>query len=949
MAKTELTNRWREWINTGWPYAVGVAVLLVLSAIEISQKDIEKNLKVSGISFNSALSSDAAPKTIGALKDVLSAKSLRIEFNFKALDDHYDNLFQTGDSATAIRMELNSPNKLNLILGDDEIIPVLDNLSLGQNYHVLLRIQFGQDAAVVMDGIERAHVNLQNRGSSDVIQRYDFSKIVVGTGFSRQRGFQGQINNFGLTLQFEEEGLIKKIVYATSAVLCTALSLLLVARIRRTYIRPTGNIRTWALASALAIASFAPLMAIVGVLFVQELNASKWLPHILFLFGLLPFLVGLRIAFLPDGIAKKYRYLLGAIVIASSAIIVATSVSPFFKGYSIRALLVLSLGLGATIYLLTLQLTNELASLHKKMALVAVLAIFSLLAWTAIVDLPNWSDFADPFKPSKALNLVAALVGLMIAVSFVLDGGYRTIPRNNKKKQSGWLLFWVKALPPIGIFLWLSFRTDSLFLGSSALHWEYYVGPIRTLQSGGWLLWDTASQYGFLSIWMPALLPLSAWQSLYVFQALLLFIVSCGVYFTALRYAQTVVDRVVAFVITLVGIFFAHPDLIGPSLYPSSSVMRFVWCYALLLFLLVYPNFSYKQFLIACLLWVASVLWSAESGVYGSMTFFLAVLVRILACKPSDSYHARTKKFLIYMLSAMLALIGVFVGMVLFYKLELGVYPDFFAYAEHALSYAAGFGSAKLKWNGPILLLGMLGVGLVLCMVGARGKKDLLADKAEILVPLAGMTGCLWAISTYYIGRPFATNVTAILPILGIITFFATIFARSSINVGYAVIFKTVAVPLIFLLLFPVFTPRFLTTFFATTSFSGDITNHLPKDNADLKTLLTAAGVSDRSPLAYYGDSAAMPLVVINGREFVPSVTWLPAPLQLLEEPISPERRLIYIDRFVHAHYRDGFLIQKNGESLSRFKQWLEIIDRFYQIKHVYPGKVYTVWQFKSR
>ena len=198
--------------------------------------------------------------------------------------------------------------------------------------------------------------------------------------------------------------------------------------------------------------------------------------------------------------------------------------------------------------------------------------------------------------------------------------------------KSGRLIPFIIIVSALTIFLLMSFRYDTLFAGTSEAHWEYYVGPIRNIKNGSWLLWDTPSQYGFLNILTTALLPItSAWQSLYVLQGVLLFITAILIFMVFL--SKDRMNVLFAFIITISSLFFADPDLIGPYLYPSSSVMRFFWCYALLgFFYLTNHNqrIALKTVVIwGTLLWLMGVLWSSESAIYSTVTFYCGLIASV--------------------------------------------------------------------------------------------------------------------------------------------------------------------------------------------------------------------------------------------------------------------------------------------------------------------------------
>ena len=77
--------------------------------------------------------------------------------------------------------------------------------------------------------------------------------------------------------------------------------------------------------------------------------------------------------------------------------------------------------------------------------------------------------------------------------------------------------FW--WLIPVLIFFLESFSTYDFFsrIGGGALHhWQIYISTLEMLSNGGYILWDTPSQYGFLSLLTIYIMPFeNPWLKLY--------------------------------------------------------------------------------------------------------------------------------------------------------------------------------------------------------------------------------------------------------------------------------------------------------------------------------------------------------------------------------------------------------------------------------------------------
>jgi len=118
---------------------------------------------------------------------------LRIAFSFKVHQlRQFDNLFQTDPVNSGIRMELSVPAALALIIaGQDgpKGIYITRMLRLNRIYQFEMRI----------DRFDNLRVFLNKRLVVDECvpgARYKLSDVVIGSGFSRTRGFDGMISDF---------------------------------------------------------------------------------------------------------------------------------------------------------------------------------------------------------------------------------------------------------------------------------------------------------------------------------------------------------------------------------------------------------------------------------------------------------------------------------------------------------------------------------------------------------------------------------------------------------------------------------------------------------------------------------------------------------------------------------------------------------------------------------
>ncbi len=460
------------------------------------------------------------------------------------------------------------------------------------------------------------------------------------------------------------------------------------------------------------------------------------------------------------------------------------------------------------------------------------------------------------------------------------------------------------------------------------------------------MLWSAPSQYGFLSILLPALLPIkSAWNAFYVFQAIALFGAAALFYRTLNRCLG--MSSVLALVLVIASFFLADPALIGPSSFPSSSAMRFVWCYALLAigaarFLGERP--SMRSFVRrATLPWVLGVLWSAESALYVTATLFTPVAVHGLIVLMSGTNLKRVLSDTAALVLYPLVWLGaVLVVIALVYAIGLGHLPDISMYFQYAVAYAAGFGALPLVRDGPIWVFALILIAGVISL--ALGLKRTFTIEGPAGAAIVAM-GCIWSVTSYYVGRAVPTNVIALLPVL---CFALAIIVRSGVRMGAVSRLQTaVSIPFFGLVFASAFWQPDLPAVLARLRpYPQDQVAVLPQADAELEQLLSTAGVSPRSHVTYYGYAASMPTTG-GARPESFERTWINGPPQLLEEPISAERRALVFGRFAERRHEGGYFVQKRGEAEDRVEDWLRLIETSYRVRATFSSDHYRVILFE--
>lgn len=570
----------------------------------------------------------------------------------------------------------------------------------------------------------------------------------------------------------------------------------------------------------------------------------------------------------------------------------------------------------------------------KRILIYASLLLLTLLAWGGLFQLTNWGTYIKTFAISKLHFYSAFIICFCIAFAYTFNLKKNHLPRSVKIILNSLLAL---------IFLIMSFRYDTLSLvgASFQLHWEYFVGPIRGLRDGGWLLWDIPSQYGFLNIFLASLLPVkSSWQAMYTFQGILLFIAALLAYRVISDSNRNLGRILIAALMTFCAVFFADPELIGPYPYPSSSVVRFFWCYVFIYLLYKYSrddSFSAKKFLYyGTICWMFSVLWSAESAIYTTVTFYSALfIITLQKLLDKNNHSCRFQLGSFYLLQPIAAMLVVLILISSYYYLQLQHFPDWSMFFMYGLGYAAGFGSFPLSLVGSIWLLISLLI-VIVCQI-----KDLQhsSHSERAVVALVGAAGCLWAISSYYVGRAVPQNITAMLPVITTLTALALNISQKKMvdNAGSYFLnlpIKSVALILMFLIMITVIgNSNFLERIKPFKSFNADMSQLLLPAKSSLQKLTTKLAVPVDDRIAYYGSSAFLPRLKTAGEYTLHDSTWLPAPMQLLELPISHDKKELIVKRFLSRSLKAGYLIHAKGEGAleeASFANWVMVLKQYY-------------------
>ncbi len=761
---------------------------------------------------------------MNALNDVVQPKFMSMDFDFKTFRPSHDNLFQIGNSASALRMEITPPGTLTLMLGQGKHLIVSHHIEPNRSYHIRLLTDFNEYLKVYFE--EKTY-----RIPPHQLEKmsYDFSEFVVGTGLYKLRPLQGEIEHLKLALIYSQKTMFHKILGGLMAACVLMIGVLVLVHLKS----------QWPHKSSYQLPSLLPLLALTGwgvsfglfsCIVTHYAHLPTWLPYCVVLISVIslifsPVILRKKLLRLID----KNQWFFGSLPLITLLFLMIKTLCNhgYHCPFSICFFLITSFLISLSF---VVPISKNYRYVFKQLPIILFLVSVSLLGWASVFDLPNWVDTYEQITNSY-ISFCLGLVVLLIAIIFVFHDKPDSILRRKTFRRS----FYIIDLAAVLAFLWLSFRFDPL--GNTALQLKYVAAPIEALKNGGWLLWDTPSQHGFLNILLASLIPIkSSWQCFYLFQGLLLFVVANLWYAVAKKYAQqSLFNRMVGLLLIISSLFCADPQMMGPYLYPFSSVLRFFWCYILIAYFLWKPVYASSQSLGMSLLWILGVLWSAESAMYATCIFFSASFAQFFWCLKSRS-HILSSLVLRHFIIPLGLFVFTLIAVSLFYKLTLHHFPDWRCFMQYSQSSASGVGMPFIHRNGYILYSALLFIGLIHVYIGL----DKSFKKSAYQVPIAAMFGCLWAVITYIMGTAEPDAMITLLPVLGFIVYFALLMTKNKSLGLYKVTLQLTAVPIICLLLMDTLSPRLWQTILSSQTMTPNIESKLfAPTNTEVKELTT--------------------------------------------------------------------------------------------------------------
>ncbi len=935
-------------INIFFIISIIVALSSQLNFVENTEKIIKDiNYQSANIINNKLLKSSNRPIKFNSVKNLINANKLNIELVFSSEDPtfSYGNIFQTGDTSNAIRLELQPKGSLVLLMGDHNQHIIRNDLISNKFY--LIEIDF--DVKNYLQVFVDKKLELEIYDKSLLNNTHDYDNFYIATGFNKKRNFNGVIKNFKAKINYDELSILSIAIKYLVFLICIIFFTIII------YKKTLDNYKSYNMnnneydfeneqfISQTSLLGFIVFFIALGVLLTKFINFID--------FGFLKWVSYISIP--VSSILFIYIYKVKKIIWEKTYIIFSffsffyfiSLIYSYFGSYNyiISFVLAILFSFLFYIYLLYRKNINILFGLKKFYFPNFMIMLVIIVCWCSFINLTNFHSFYKNFQDSNILFSGLTIFAIFIISHLIINYSNFRVTKiiNNNYSKFIHIIFYIFVLLS---FLLLSFRHDTIFIPGSEFHWSYFTGVIQGINNNGWLLWDTPSQYGFLNIIIASLFKSSSsWQSFYLFQGSLLFLVSTMIFFSLVKIMNlSFIYKILFFLIITLALYFADPAYIGPYPYPSSSVVRFFGVYAFIIVSLYFKVFSIKQALSFSIVWIMAFLWSAESAFYAS-SIYIFLLIAYLIRKKSFSDFS-----LIYRYYLALPLFFLFISILsisTYYRLNIGFYPDYLLFIQHAVGYAGGYGYIPFDLYGPgnILLLLYVAIFYISLQYPLNDKKNNEHFSTTIII-----LASIWAIGSYYVGRAVPQNITAVIPILLLIILVSNYIIDFK-SFKYNHLSKIVSVCFVFILLTPILNSNFYENLKNIDSGKINVQDNIYKSSKNIENLFLEIDIEEYNKLVFYGDSATQPIFSGDLSKFN-NTNWLPIPLQLLESPITEERKVVLVDRYICRNKANQGLLLADVSStiLPRLNKFLINFSFYYTIKLISTDDRFRLYSFNN-
>ena len=234
----------------------------------------------------------------------------------------------------------------------------------------------------------------------------------------------------------------------------------------------------------------------------------------------------------------------------------------------------------------------------------------------------------------------------------------------------------------------------------------------------------------------------------------------------------------------------------------------------------------------------------------------------------------------------------------LYYWVRLGHFPDYIAFVEYAIKYKGGHFAHPLDSTGSVWL--ML---FVFCLSIATFLKSLGGEKNQLPLTVCALV-LLWTTSSYFVMRSHPNNVLNLMPFI-ISTLLLLI--RSQKQTFDRILLKTALIPIFCILGTAAGSSEYLGNYFESLFASRD-SAHITHENffreIEIQDLLSQGHVQATDPMLVLQNFLYLPPSLLS-----PGEIWGPIAPASAFALISPERQILYIDRFLQRKNTSGWLL----------------------------------------
>ncbi len=323
------------------------------------------------------------------------------------------------------------------------------------------------------------------------------------------------------------------------------------------------------------------------------------------------------------------------------------------------------------------------------------------------------------------------------------------------------------------VLLFPAFRFESIAWENTVHHWKAFLESAASVRAGGWLLWDTPSQYGFLQTLTIAFLPTpDCWQSLYLLNGSLQLLIGYGIFSILFARYRSIGGYIFSLSLAAACIMLTLPSTMTQEIYPSTGAMRFFWVYAMVgyVFFLCKPaSLSRARLIIGHSLWLVGLLWAADSAIYITLVWLPSLVILAISEAAAEQSPPRLRILVRHiaarLLPAILMAAIVFVVILVAYWWHHQNLPDTELLTAYAVAYQTFLAHPIIALT---ILPCWLGIFYMLVMLLSNVLNNVAAGQQSglRLAALYCAAFSIWTCASYYIPFSEPFHITGTMPLL---------------------------------------------------------------------------------------------------------------------------------------------------------------------------------------